>query len=209
MDKVDKVVNSLIEKGKANGFLTFEDMNSILPDDQVTSEKIDNILMTLDEMGIDLIDEADIETRDIQADIEGPLPEEETISIELTCTNRHLPEELRSGDITEPTDSSPPNTSFRNIVKPTATICPPLGKGLHWRLISHLSLNYVSLSDADHFKALLKVYDFQSEQDAQRALAHQRMLDGIVSAQSSFGERMVRGAPLRGTQIKIEFSMPL
>ncbi|GMU22018.1 MAG: hypothetical protein AMXMBFR13_21060 [Phycisphaerae bacterium] len=136
-------------------------------------------------------------------DLRG-LPDEETISIDLTCTNRHLPLELRAGDITERTDSSPPNTRFRNLIKPTPTVCPPLGRQLHWRLISHMSLNYVSLTNAGHFKELLRVYDFQSEHDAQRALAHQRMLDGILSMRSSFGERMVRGAPLRGSQVDLE-----
>jgi type VI secretion system protein ImpG len=136
-------------------------------------------------------------------DLRG-LPDEETISIDLTCTNRHLPLELRAGDITERTDSSPPNTRFRNLIKPTPTVCPPLGRQLHWRLISHMSLNYVSLTNERHFKELLRVYDFQSEHDAQRALAHQRMLDGILSMRSSFGERMVRGAPLRGSQVDLE-----
>ncbi len=134
------------------------------------------------------------------------LQEEETISIELLCVNRNLPAELRAGDISGPTDSSPPNTGFRNILKPTATVPPPLGKGLHWRLISHLSLNYVSLANVEHFKELLRVYDFQSEHDAQRALTHQRMMDGIVSMETTFAERMVRGAPLRGSQVDLELN---
>jgi len=134
----------------------------------------------------------------------GKLPTEETMSLELTCTNRDLPLGLRAGDICEPTDTSPPGTSFRNLLKPTPTISPPLGKSLHWRLISHMSLNYVSLTDAEHFKELLRVYDFQSEHDAQLALAHQRMLDGILSVRSRFGERMIRGTSVRGSQIEIE-----
>ncbi|MBN2563420.1 MAG: type VI secretion system baseplate subunit TssF [Phycisphaerae bacterium] len=136
----------------------------------------------------------------------GSLPKEETISIDLTCTNRDLVSELRAQDIIEPTDRSPPGMRFRNILKPTATISPPLGKRLHWRLISHMSLNYVSLADADHFKELLRVYDFQAEHDAQRALAHQRMLDGILAVRSTFKERMVRGAPLRGIQVDVELN---
>lgn len=131
---------------------------------------------------------------------------EESLSIELTCTNRNLPEALRAGDIVERTDSSPPNARFRNIIKPTTTVCPPLGKSLAWRLISHMSLNYVSLADVEHFKELLRVYDFQSEYDAQQALAHQRMLDGILSVRTSFDERMVRGAPLRGSHIEMELN---
>lgn len=132
------------------------------------------------------------------------LPDEETISIDLTCTNRHLPGELRAGDITEPTDNSPPGMRFRNILKPTPTIFPPLGKQLHWRLISHMSLNYVSLANATHFRELLRVYDFQAGQDARKTAAHKRMLDGILSVRTSFAERLVRGAPLRGTRVDIE-----
>jgi len=132
------------------------------------------------------------------------VPANETISMELTCTNRDLPRSLRAGDIREPTDTSPPSATFRNILSPTPTISPPTGKSLHWRLISHLSLNYVSLSDARRFKELLSVYDFQSEHDAQRALAHQRMLDGIVTISAAVDERLIRGAPVRGSRIEVE-----
>ncbi len=136
----------------------------------------------------------------------GGLPTEENVSIELTCTNRHLPATLRAGDITEPTDSSPPGTAFRNLLKPTPTVSPPLGKALHWRLISHMSLNFASLMDAEHFKELLRVYGFQSEQDAQHALAHQRMLDGILRVSSKYNERLIRGATARGSQVEVELN---
>lgn len=131
-------------------------------------------------------------------------PPDETISIELTCTNRDLPVGLRAGDIREPTDSSPGSCTFRNLSKPTETISPPLGNALHWRLISHMSLNYVSLADSEHFKELLRVYDFQSAHDAQRALAQERLIDGIVSISSRFEERLIRGAAVRGTSIELE-----
>lgn len=137
---------------------------------------------------------------------QGAMPTDETVSIELTCTNRDLPFALRAGDVSEATDTSPPGTKFRNIAKPTGTIAPPLGKALHWRLISHMSLNYVSLTDAEHFRELLRVYDFESEHDAQEALAHQRMLDGILKIGSTFGERMIRGSAVRGTQVNIELN---
>lgn len=134
------------------------------------------------------------------------LPPEETISVELTCTNRDLPGELRAGDVCEPTDASPSGTRFRNLTKPTPTISPPLGKGLHWRLISHLSLNYVSLTRIEHFRELLRLYDFQAAYDAQRALAHQRLLDGILSIRSAFRQRMVRGSPVRGLRVDLELN---
>lgn len=134
------------------------------------------------------------------------LPDDETISVELTCTNRHLPAELRAGDIADPTDRSPTNAKFRNILKPTPSVCPPVGKQLQWRLISHLCLNYVSLTSAQRLSELLRVYDFQSEYDSQAALTRQRMLEGLLSVRSSFSERVFRGAPLRGTHVEMELN---
>ena len=142
----------------------------------------------------------------VVGDQKNALPSEETISVELTCTNRDLPRELRAGDICEPSDRSPAGTRFRNLLKPTPTICPPLGQGLHWRLISHMSLNYVSLTNIDHFKELLRVYDFEAAFDAQRAAAHQRRLDGILDIRATYRERMVRGAPIRGLQVDLELN---
>ncbi len=133
-------------------------------------------------------------------------PAEETISIDLTCTNRHLPAALRANDINQRTDTSPPGVQFRNISKPTETVSPPMGNALHWRLISHMALNYVSLVDATRFRELLRVYDFQSEYDVQRALQQRRLIDGITALGSQFAERMVRGAPLRGTQVQVDLN---
>ena len=77
MDKMGQRIKLLVQKGKEKGFLTYEELNDILPDDTVVPpEKIDDILMLLDEMGIDLIDEADVESRDITETEEG---EEEAI----------------------------------------------------------------------------------------------------------------------------------
>lgn len=71
MEKTSQKIKALVLKGKEKGFLTYEELNNILPDDTlVRPEKIDEILMMLDELGIDLIEEADIETRDA-TDTEG------------------------------------------------------------------------------------------------------------------------------------------
>ena len=65
MEKLSLKIKSLVQRGKHKGFLTYEELNDILPDDAlVLSEKIDEILMLLDELGIDLIDHADVDERD-------------------------------------------------------------------------------------------------------------------------------------------------
>ena len=60
----DQKTKALIEKGMKKGFLTYEEMNEELPEEAVTPVRLDNILSTLDEMGINLLDEADLKKQD-------------------------------------------------------------------------------------------------------------------------------------------------
>jgi RNA polymerase primary sigma factor len=62
--KLDEGLKSLIESGKEKGYLTYSQVNEYLPDDHVNPEKLDQLLMLLEEQGIDLIDEADVDERE-------------------------------------------------------------------------------------------------------------------------------------------------
>ncbi len=62
-DAVDISVKKLLQKGKARGYLTYEEMNDDLPDEAVSPDRLDALLMALDEEGIELIDEAEAEQR--------------------------------------------------------------------------------------------------------------------------------------------------
>src|SRR5437773_3436813 len=59
-EQVDLRVAALIDLGKSRGFLTYEELNEKLPDEVVSPDKLDSLLMMIDEMGIKLIDEMDI-----------------------------------------------------------------------------------------------------------------------------------------------------
>jgi len=67
MDKLDQDIKGLIERGKRQGYLTYEEMNKALPDMAVSPEKIDDILVMLDEAGVDLVDETEIPTTPLAA----------------------------------------------------------------------------------------------------------------------------------------------
>ena len=54
-------IKTLIEKGGKKGFLTYEEMNKGLPEDDVSPAHLDGLLATLDEMGVDLLEEADVQ----------------------------------------------------------------------------------------------------------------------------------------------------
>ncbi|UCG47977.1 MAG: RNA polymerase sigma factor RpoD [Phycisphaerales bacterium] len=61
--ETEKQIKMLIEKGERKGFLTYEEMNEDLPEDAVSPGRLDRLLATLDEMGISLLDEADVGAR--------------------------------------------------------------------------------------------------------------------------------------------------
>ena len=52
----DADLTSLIAVGKSQGYLTFDQVNSYLPDEAVDPEKIDCLLVALEEQGIELVD---------------------------------------------------------------------------------------------------------------------------------------------------------
>ncbi len=59
-EEVENRVRHLLELGTGRGYLTYEELNYKLPDEVVSPEKLDSLLQMMDEMGIKLIDEADV-----------------------------------------------------------------------------------------------------------------------------------------------------
>jgi RNA polymerase primary sigma factor len=67
MEKMDDGLKALIEQGKQKGFLTYGQVNEVLPDDAVNPDKLDRLMMLLEEHGVELIDESDAEEREATA----------------------------------------------------------------------------------------------------------------------------------------------
>jgi RNA polymerase primary sigma factor len=85
--KVDQAIQSILEKGKKKGFLTYEELNDDLPDEVISPNQLDSLLMTLDEVGIQLLDEANIKKRPEEEEFEEPVQigaEEEVTEADLT-----------------------------------------------------------------------------------------------------------------------------
>ena len=49
-------VKALIEKGKERGFVTYDELNKVLPDDMVSPEKLDAVLQKMDDLGIEMVE---------------------------------------------------------------------------------------------------------------------------------------------------------
>ncbi len=69
----EQKINAIIEKGKKKGFLTYEEMNDELPEEAVSPARLDSLLSMLDEMGVKLLDEAEVAVKQgIEDDFEEP-----------------------------------------------------------------------------------------------------------------------------------------
>jgi RNA polymerase primary sigma factor len=58
VDHFDKELGELVAKGKAQGYLTYDEVIQYLPDEAVDPEKLDSLLMALDEQRIELLNQA-------------------------------------------------------------------------------------------------------------------------------------------------------
>jgi type VI secretion system protein ImpG len=130
-------------------------------------------------------------------------PEVETVTAFVTCTNRDLPARLPFGDPSGDfeMEAAAPVARIPCLLKPTPTRRPSLGGALQWRLLSHLSLNYLSLADDGGvaLKEILTLYDFEGS-----AVTRQQ-INGIVGVSGRPVARRLGDAFARGIDLTIEF----
>jgi type VI secretion system protein ImpG len=130
-------------------------------------------------------------------------PGVEILTIHTTCTNRDLPARLPFGDPAGDFDLEveAPVAKISCLNKPTPTRRPFLGGELQWRLISHLSLNYMSLVQGGEtaLKEILKLYDFDNSPSTRQ------QIDGIVALNSEHVTKRIGQTFSRGVQVTVEF----
>jgi type VI secretion system protein ImpG len=130
--------------------------------------------------------------------VRGKLSGEETLSLDLTCTNGRLCREVGIGEIERAGSGARFGlATFRNITRPTDPIYPRLGTGAEWRFVSQMALNLVSLSDPAALRALLALYD-PGERPANR-----QRIESVQGAKLAPREVLDRGAPIRGTSLTL------
>ncbi|NMM26945.1 MAG: type VI secretion system baseplate subunit TssF [Glaciimonas sp.] len=110
----------------------------------------------------------------VDIDFDPAAIETDTLSIDLTCTNRDLPASLTyglpGGDLFLEGGSMVRSISF--LRKPTLPSRFERGRGAHWRLISHLALNHLSLEKGglEAFQETLTLYDLSHSPTSQRQI---------------------------------------
>ena len=64
IDSLGSAVKRLLDRGKARGFITMEELNKALPSERETSEYIEDIMTEISDMGISIVSEADADGAD-------------------------------------------------------------------------------------------------------------------------------------------------
>jgi type VI secretion system protein ImpG len=134
-------------------------------------------------------------------DFNPSTPGVEVLTVYTICTNRDLPSRLPFGDPTGDfsLDVAGPVSRIICLIKPTPTRRPGLKGALQWRLISHLSLNYLSLVQGGEgaLQELLKLYDFENSPSSAQQIS------GIVSVESAHVTRRMGRSFCRGMHVTI------
>jgi type VI secretion system protein ImpG len=135
-------------------------------------------------------------------------PTDWTAVVETTCSNRDLPRQLPfGGGKPELQAAIGPPMDIRCLTRPTATLRPALRHGARWRVISHLSLNHLSLVDnsegADALREMLRLYDFSESAETQGTI------DGIAAISHRPVVKRFRwngmSAVCRGIEMTVDF----
>src|SRR6516164_3340296 len=56
LDLSDAAVKKMIKQAKKRGYVTYEQLNAVMPSEEVTSEKIEDVLAMMNEMGINVVE---------------------------------------------------------------------------------------------------------------------------------------------------------
>jgi RNA polymerase primary sigma factor len=70
LDLSDAAVKKLIKVAKKRGYVTYEELNAVMPSEEVTSEQIEDFMSMFSDMGINVVDEDEVEETEVEKDDE-------------------------------------------------------------------------------------------------------------------------------------------
>ena len=66
LDLSDSAVKRMLKNAKARGYVTYDELNDVLPSDEVSSEQIEDVMSTLSEMGINVVESEEADDDDVE-----------------------------------------------------------------------------------------------------------------------------------------------
>ncbi len=141
----------------------------------------------------------------VDADFDPVSEKTDVLSLNLTCTNRDLPALMSvgmpTGDLFQ--EGGATARSVRLLRKPTQPCRFDHRHDGQWRLVSHLALNHLSLSNSglSAFKEILALYDIQ------RSASSRQQIDGIQAIEQRDATAWLPGKPfasfVRGLEVRL------
>ena len=104
LDLSDAAVRKMIKAAKKRGYVTHEQINAVLPSEEVTSDQIEDVFAMLNEMGINVVETEEAEGEETASEEAREEPEEEESDGELVEVSRSTPAETKKSEPGERTD---------------------------------------------------------------------------------------------------------
>jgi RNA polymerase primary sigma factor len=104
LDLTDAAVKRMIKIAKKRGWVTHEELNAVLPSEEISSDQIEDMNSMLNEMGINVVDNEDAEEEKEGDGASAAADEEEPEAGEVVETSRSTAVATRSSEPAERTD---------------------------------------------------------------------------------------------------------
>ncbi len=132
-------------------------------------------------------------------EIEQLAEKPESLSMRITGTNGQLPRKaLQSTLIDRVVKIGKVPVSVINLTAPTMPLYPPASDRFHWRVMSHLGSNFLSMMDnPEVLRGTLALYDWTDDE------MNRRRLDAIVAVKHTLIRRFEQGFMQRGVDIEV------
>lgn len=134
------------------------------------------------------------------------VPETETVSVSLTCSNGALASRHGIGSVDQPTSTTPAKLDMTNITPILSEVPPPLDDNILWTLIANLARNFASLIDVDALRTVVGAYDFRANADKQAAQQRDLLLRSFQSFERKGIDIVIRGRPVRAFELALKVS---
>ena len=102
LDLSDDAVKKMIKLAKKRGYVTMDELNAVLPSEEVTSEQIEDTMAMLSDMGINVVEDDDAEEKEAEEDSSDD--EAESEGGELTTTTGTAVAATKKREPTDRTD---------------------------------------------------------------------------------------------------------
>src|SRR3954453_1004691 len=101
LDLSDAAVKKLIRSAKKRGYVTVDQINAVLPSEEVNSEQIEDVLAMFSEMGVNVVENEEAEPEEEGAAREEPEEEAESEGGDLVEVQPKLPAKAETKEPTE------------------------------------------------------------------------------------------------------------